>query len=195
MAGEKYVLATMENPFQIQLRNMLNPNGFVFLGNCGDPISLLRLIRSYQPDFIVVDTSLNLRELRIVIETLNDEMLCACIIIGEYKNMEIENIVEGSNVASFVLKPVSLDILLNTLEMALLNYKRVSELSRKLKEMTENFETRKLVEMAKAILIKRDGLSECEAYGKIRARSMDSRMPMKEIAEAIITLDEMKKGR
>ena len=113
----------------------------------------------------------------------------------DYKNMEIENIVEGSNVVSFVLKPVSLDILLNTLEMALLNYKRVSELSRKLKEMTENFETRKLVEMAKAILIKRDGLSEGEAYGKIRARSMDSRMPMKEIAEAIITLDEMKKGR
>ena len=52
--------------------------------------------------------------------------------------------------------------------------------------MTENYESRKQVERAKWILMERDELSENEAYERIRKKSMDNRMSMKSIAEAII---------
>ena len=83
MSGEKYIIATADNPCQISLRNMLNPYGYTFLGNCSDAVSLMRLIRSYQPDFVVADLNLQHRELRRAIETIDDEMLCACILIGD----------------------------------------------------------------------------------------------------------------
>ncbi len=56
----------------------------------------------------------------------------------------------------------------------------------KTKVIEEELKTRKLVEKAKAILIKEYGLSEDDAYKRIQKRSMDSRKTMKEIAEAII---------
>lgn len=186
MAGEKYIVATTENPVQISVRNILNPYGYTFLGNCSDPVSLIRLTRSYQPDFIVVDTNLKIGELKRYLEAIDDEMLCACVVIGEYKDMDIANLLENSRVISFCPKPLNRELFIHTVEMALINYRRIYSLNKKLKEMIENYETRKAVDRAKGILMKLHGLSENEAYEKIRKKSMDTRTSMKDIAEAII---------
>jgi len=192
MAGEKYVVATMDNPTQITIRNILNPRGYTFLGNCSDAISLLRLIRSYQPDFIIADVNLQMRELRSTLNTIDEEMLCACVMIGNYSDLELMSLIEKYKVISFCPKPLNKEILLHTIEMANLNYKRVFGLSQKLKEMTENYESRKVIEKAKWILMERNGLTESEAYERIRKKSMDNRMTMRSIAEAIIFTSEIK---
>lgn len=186
MAGEKYIVATAENPVHIAVRNFLNPLGYMFLGNCSDSVSLMRLIRSYQPDFAIVDANMKLGELRNTLETIDDEMLCACVIIGEYKDESIMNLLRSSKVISFCPKPLNREMFLHTVEMANMSFKRIYELNAKLKEMTENYETRKAVERAKWILMNRDGLSEKDAYERMRRKSMDLRTPMKEIADAII---------
>lgn len=62
------------------------------------------------------------------------------------------------------------------------------------KVIKEELETRKAAERAKGILMKEEGLSEEEAFRKIQKYSMDSRKPMREVAEAIILAYEMKKG-
>lgn len=186
MFGEKYVVAASENPLQISVRNILNPSGYMFLGNCSDSTSLLRFIRSYRPDFVVVDFNLKIRELSPVLETIDDEMLCACIAVGDYKDAEIIGLLNTSKALSFCSKPLNRELLLQTVEMANINFRRISDMDKKLKEMTENYETRKVVERAKWILIERDGIGEGEAYEKMRKKSMDSRLSMKAIAEAIV---------
>ena len=193
MAGEKYIVAAIENPLQITVRNILNPSGFIFLGNCNDAISLMRLIRSSHPDFVVADTGLQPGELRNVLETVDDEMLCACVLIGDHRDSSTAALMEKSKVISFCQKPLNREILLQTVEMANMNFKRISELDRKLKDMTENYETRKSVERAKWILMEREGLSETDAYNRIRKKSMDNRMSMKGIADAIILTYEITK--
>lgn len=186
VAGEKYIVATTENPVHINVRNIINPEGYVFLGNCNDSVSLMRLVRSYNPDFIVVDLNMQMRELRNILETIDEEMLCACIIIGDYKDVEVVSLLEKSKVLSFCYKPLNRDILLQVVEMANINFRRIYDLNRKLREMTENYESRKVVERAKWILMERNGLTENEAYERMRKKSMDNRMSMKSIAEAII---------
>jgi signal transduction protein with GAF and PtsI domain len=57
----------------------------------------------------------------------------------------------------------------------------------------EELETRKSIERAKGIIMKQQGLSEEEAFRKIQKQSMDMRKSMREIAEAIILIDNMKK--
>ena len=68
-----------------------------------------------------------------------------------------------------------------------------SELMVKTKVVQEELETRKIVEKAKGILMKGQGFSEEEAFKKIQRQSMDSRRSMRDIAEAIILIDNMKK--
>jgi response regulator NasT len=194
MAGEKYVVATAENPMQITIRNLLNPAGYTFLGNCGDAVSLLRLVRSYHPDFIVVDPGMHIADYRKILDTIDDEMLCSCIVLGDFNSASIEGLTEKTKVITVCPKPLNRELLVHTVELANLNFRRVAELEKKLKEMTENYETRKAVERAKWILMEREGLSEKDAYDRIRKKSMDSRMTMKSIAEAIIFTYDLTSG-
>ena len=68
-----------------------------------------------------------------------------------------------------------------------------AELMVKTRVVQEELETRKFVEKAKGILMREQGLSEDEAFRKIQKQSMDIRKSMREIAEAIILIDTMKK--
>jgi signal transduction protein with GAF and PtsI domain len=58
--------------------------------------------------------------------------------------------------------------------------------------MQEQLETRKLVERAKGILIRSEGIGEAEAYRRIQIKSMNLRKSMREISEAIILAAEIK---
>ena len=57
----------------------------------------------------------------------------------------------------------------------------------------EELETRKVIEKAKGILMRKGSLTEEAAYNLIRKYSMDNRKSMREISEAIILTEEMKK--
>ncbi len=67
-----------------------------------------------------------------------------------------------------------------------------TELMVQTKVIQEELETRKLVERAKGILMKQHGLSEDEAFRRIRKASMDSRKTMRQIAEAILLTEKMR---
>ena len=61
----------------------------------------------------------------------------------------------------------------------------------KTRVIQEELETRKLVERAKGILMKRNNLTEEESFRRIRKTSMDSRKTMREVAEAILLTEKM----
>lgn len=57
----------------------------------------------------------------------------------------------------------------------------------------EELKTRKVIEKAKGILMRKGSLTEEAAYNLIRKYSMDNRKSMREVSEAIILTEEMKK--
>lgn len=189
----KYIIATTKNPFHITVRNILDPWGHTFLGVCNDPGSLARFARSCRPDFIITDTSMNPGRLRVVLEAIDEELLCVSIIVGERANSELEGIVENSKAVFFCSIPLNGDILINTVDMALTGYKRIREMDKQLKRMTENYDKKTAVDQAKTLLMQKYGIDEQEAYKRIRTRSMDLRISMKEVAESIIDIEDMKR--
>ncbi|HEX2946360.1 MAG TPA: ANTAR domain-containing protein [Clostridia bacterium] len=186
MTGGKYIIATKDNAVQIAVRNILNPNGYIFLEHCRDAVALMRLIRSFHPEFVVVDTAMQLGELRGTLETVDDEMLCAIILLGDYDDPVISTLMERSNAISSCPKPPNRELLLHTADMAVMNFKRVLALGAKLRQMTDNYESRKQIDVAKALLMEHEGLNEKEAYEKMRRRSMDERLTMRTVADLII---------
>ena len=75
----------------------------------------------------------------------------------------------------------------NQAAVAILN----TELMVKTKVVQEELETRKLVERAKEVLMRRRNLKADEAYRWIQKRSMDSRKSMRRVAEAVLLSDEI----
>lgn len=68
-----------------------------------------------------------------------------------------------------------------------------TELMVKTKVIQEELETRKLVERAKGIIMKKENLTEYDAYHKIQKYSMNTRKTMREVAEAVILLEDIDK--
>ena len=68
-----------------------------------------------------------------------------------------------------------------------------TELMVKTRVIQEELETRKATERAKGILMRQEGLTEEDAFRTIQKYSMDRRKPMKEVAEAIIMMHDMRK--
>ena len=62
-------------------------------------------------------------------------------------------------------------------------------------ELSERLETRKLLDRAKGVLQRDMGLSEEEAYLAIQRQSRQRRRPKREIAEAILLTDDLRRGR
>lgn len=83
-----------------------------------------------------------------------------------------------------------MDMVADQVAVAIENSRLLEEAER----ARELLETRKVVEKAKGILMRKEGLSEDQAYKAIHKKSMDTSRPMKEIAEAIIVADEMGLG-
>lgn len=59
------------------------------------------------------------------------------------------------------------------------------------KIIREELETRKLVERAKEVLVRKRGMEIDEAYRWIRKRSMDNRKPLRDVAEAVLLSEEL----
>ena len=66
-----------------------------------------------------------------------------------------------------------------------------TELLVKTKVIQEELETRKLVERAKEVLIKKRKINSNEAHRWLQKRSMDSRKSIRQIAEAVLLSEEL----
>lgn len=77
------------------------------------------------------------------------------------------------------------------LEVALARSKEMRNLEKQVDELSERFETRKVVDRAKGILMDKFGITENEAYRRIQKISMNARKSMREIAEAIILAKDL----
>jgi len=75
--------------------------------------------------------------------------------------------------------------MLNTIDIVLQTRERMVNLSKKLDKAKEDLENRKVIEKAKGIMMRKNYISEGEAYRRIQKMSMDNRVSMREVAERI----------
>ena len=71
----------------------------------------------------------------------------------------------------------------------------LARLEGQVSELSDRLETRKVVERAKGVLQKEMGISEEQAYLTLQRQSRQRRLPMKEVAEAIVLSEEVKRSQ
>lgn len=170
------------------IKNTLVANNHIYIGYTKEMNSILRHIRAYSPDLIIIDVQNNFRELKQHLEVIDDEILAACILILDIRNDDVIEFLRYSRVMSYLTKPIFNEALHQVIDMSLINYNRVLDYEQKVKKLNDTLESRKAVEKAKWLLVEQDGLTEAEAYESIKKKSRDSRIPMREIAEALILI-------
>jgi response regulator NasT len=124
-------------------------------------------------------------------EMITEERLIPIILLTGFSERELAERAANTNVSAYLMKPVSEQDLLPAIALAVSRFKEFRALHQEVDDLREALETRKVVERAKGILMRRLKLSEEEAFRRMQQRSQNENKKLGEIAEAIITADGM----
>jgi two-component system, response regulator / RNA-binding antiterminator len=80
------------------------------------------------------------------------------------------------------------------LDLAVRRFQAFSKLQEELAEAKNMLAERKIVDRAKAILMKRRGIDEPSAYALLRSHAMQSNRRIADVAEALVTADSLMGG-
>ena len=178
-------------PSRKNLVGVLAESGFQIVGAATSGAAGLQLASASAPDVILMAVGLpDLDGIRAARKIMQANPLPIVLVTSHYDAATIER-AKRAGVMGYLIKPLREGELLPAIELAILHFQEFVALQKENENLKKTLEVRKVIERAKGILMKRQRLSEPEAFSLIQRKSMDMRKPMVEIAEAIILSQEI----
>jgi len=178
-------------PSKTFLITALAEKGFNVVGESARGKDAAVLAKTTIPDVILMAVGLpDVDGISVAREIMEESPLPIVLLTSHYEAENIER-AKGSGVMAFLIKPLREEELFPTIELAISRFAEFISLRRENEDLKKTLEARKVIERAKGILMKSRGLSEPEAFALIRKKSMETRKPMADIAQAIILTEEM----
>jgi response regulator NasT len=180
------VLLAEDDPIvRLDLRTLLEANNLEVVGEARDGMEAVEFASSLEPDLIVMDVKMpRLDGIEAARRILGERSVAIVMLTGFGEEDLVERAVEAG-VFGFLAKPFHEDDLVPALRAAWARHAEFAELKLQTMSLYEALEARKVIERAKGILMVKEGLSEEEAFARLRRASQRSGRPMKLIAEAV----------
>jgi AmiR/NasT family two-component response regulator len=192
MERTRVIIADDESVIRTDLREMLTTLGYLVVGDVGDGQSAVNLARELKPDVVIMDIKMPNMDGIEAARMLTEEKIAPVLLLTAYSQRDLVDRAKEAGVVGYLVKPFREQEIVPAIDIAFARFQEFRELEKEVGNLRETLETRKLVDRAKGILMDQQGLSEAEAFRKIQKMSMNTRKPMKEIAEAIILAQEAK---
>ncbi len=193
MAQTRLVIADDESLIRMNLKETLVGLGYLVVGEAGDGVSAINLSRELRPDLVVMDIKMPKLDGIQAAEVLTQERIAPVLLLTAYNDRELVDRARDAGVVAYLVKPFREGDLLPAIEVAMARFAELRSLDKHLGDLQEAMETRKVVERAKGLLMETQGLSESEAFRRIQQLSMNTRKPMKEIAQALLLANQIEK--
>ena len=113
--------------------------------------------------------------------------LAPVLMLTAFSQTELIERAKDAGAMAYLVKPFSLPDLIPAIEIAVSRHQQILSLESEVLDLGERLETRKLIDRAKALLMGRMSLSEADAFRWIQKASMDRRVSMKEVAQALLS--------
>lgn len=187
----RILIADDESLRVMSLKNQLESLGHKVIGEASNGKEAAHLANELKPDLAILDIKMPEMDGIEAAETITRERPIPIILLTAYSEQELAERAASANVAAYLMKPISENDLLPAIALAMSRFKEFQALHREVDDLRDALETRKLVERAKGILMRRLNLTEEEAFRRMQRRSQNENKKLGEIAQAIITADGM----
>ena len=176
------------------LRNDLERVGHTVIAQAANAEEARRQFREKAPDLVFMDIRLGADDgIELAAELLR-ERRCPMIILSAYSEQGLIERAGAAGVFGYLIKPVSVDGLKAQIEVAVRRFEEQEKVRREKDELAQTLETRKLVERAKGVFMRRLNLDEAEAHKRLQQESQKRRMSIGELAKKILESEELLGG-
>ena len=156
-------------------------------------LELLAVVQNLQPDVVVLNLYSPTDSVLNIMLELNQYYPVPVIMFAEDQQTETINKVIKAGVSAYIVEGLESRRIKAIIEVAIARFNEQKNLKDELQKTKTQLEERKLLDKAKAILIKSKGYSEDQAYHALRKLAMDRKVSIGEMAKNVIAMAELLK--
>jgi AmiR/NasT family two-component response regulator len=182
----RVVIAEDEALIRLDLKEMLEEDGYIVAGEAGDGERAIELATELRPDLVILDVKMPVLDGISAAERIVAERIAPCLILTAFSQRDLVERARDAGAMAYLVKPFTKADLVPAIEMAVSRHEEMVALAAEVSSLSDRLETRKLVERAKGQLMSAHGWSEPQAFRWIQKASMDRRLSMREVAQIVI---------
>jgi AmiR/NasT family two-component response regulator len=183
----RVLIAEDEALIRLDLKEMLEEEGYDVVGEAGDGEEAVRLAEELKPDLVILDVKMPVLDGISAAERIVDSRVAPVVMLTAFSQRELVERAVDAGAMAYLVKPFAKTDLLPTIEVAVSRHAQLTALEKEVTDVTDRLETRKVVDRAKGKLQSDHGMSEPEAFRWIQKTSMDRRTSMRAVAEGVLT--------
>ena len=183
----RVVIAEDEALIRLDLKEMLEEEGYDVVGEAGDGESAVALVEQLLPDLAVFDVKMPVLDGITAAERVARARLAPVVILTAFSQRELVTRASVAGAMAYLVKPFAKQDLLPAIEMAMARYAEILALEAEVGDLQGRLEARKVVDRAKAVLQNEHGMTEAEAFRFVQKTSMNRRLTMRAVAEQVLT--------
>ena len=186
LVGRRAVVAEDEALIRMDIVETLQEGGYDVVGEASNGEEAIAAARELRPDVVVMDIKMPVMDGITAAETIVKERLAPVVLLTAFSQTELVERARDAGAMAYVVKPFTPADLLPAVEIARSRHAEMRALEAEIADISERMETRKRVERAKGLLMETMHLNEPESFRWIQKTSMDRRLTMREVADAVI---------
>ena len=185
-AARRVVVAEDEALIRMDIVEVLREAGFDVVGEAADGEAAIELARSLTPDLVVMDITMPKLDGLSAAEVIGKERIAPVVMLTAFAQPEFVARANEAGAIAYVVKPFTPERLLPQIEIALSRHQQMVAIEAEYADALDRLETRKLLDRAKGLLQDKMKLTEPESFRWSQKASMDRRLTMAEVAQAVI---------
>lgn len=185
----KVLICDDEPIIRMSLKNKLKELGFDEILEGSDGEEAVSLALQHVPDIAILDIAMPRKDGVTAAREIRKRLKIPIIFLTAAYDPETVRKAKEAGIAAFMTKPLREQDLWPAIELAFAHSEEVEQLKEQVEDLKETLESRKIVEKAKGVLMRKQGMTEAEAFRKMQKLAMDKRKSMRQIAEAILLME------
>ena len=187
--SKSVVIAEDEAIIRLDLREMLEEEGYVVVGETGRGDEAVQLVQEHSPDLCIFDIKMPGMDGLAAAREVAVGRKAAVVILTAFSQRHLIEEARDAGVLSYLVKPFQREELVSAIEVALGRFEEILQLDATVRELEEKLEVRKAVDRAKGVLMDEHGLSEADAFAFVQKSAMSERSSMLDVANRVISAD------